>query len=149
MLGCAARNGPQGQSPVDFSYQMGGNSYNISQLRGKPLLIVLIRTSEVTSDLYLREVVRAFHVLGPKARFLVLTIAPNEELMLTPYAEFNELPFSIGMADWSVATGQSHLGLIPIIPSTYLLDPDGVVVDMAAGVTSWERIVEAVEKYSR
>ena len=146
VLACGARRPPYGDQPVDFDYRIDGVDQRLAELRGRPLVLVLIRTSELTSEVYLREVRRAYTRIGGSTRFLVLSREPGEEPLLAPFAEFQELPFSVGVAAFAVAAGQTELGTIPIVPSTYLLDHHGRVVDLAAGAVRAEAITAAVAR---
>jgi hypothetical protein len=132
---------------IDFTYILNGEEHSIGEHRGIPVLLVLMRTSEVTSDMYMDEVVDAFKKYSGDALFLVLSIAPNEEPMLQAYCQFKKLPFDIGLASFDVALGKTALGIIPIVPSTYLIGRDGRVSDMAAGVTTSEKILKTLSRY--
>ena len=145
-VACGAPRSPYGEQPVDFTYRMEGAEHRLAELRGRPLVLVLIRTAELTSEIYLREVRRAYTKVAGRPRFLVLSLEPSEEPLLEPFAEFQELPFPIGVAEFAVAAGQSGLGRIPLVPSTYLLDHHGRVGDLAAGAISAEELVGAVER---
>lgn len=146
LLACGSRQPPYGDQPVDFVYRSGGVDHRFAELRGRPVVLVLIRTSELTSEIYLREVKRAFGRIAGKIRFLVLSLEPTEEPFLEQFAEFHELPFTLGAAELPVALGQTALGTIPLVPSTYLVDRDGRVRDLAAGAVSAEEIGAAVRR---
>jgi hypothetical protein len=145
---CGARGPlPGSEQPVNFAYRLAdGPSENLAGLRGRPLVLVLLRVSELTSELYLREVVRAYERVAGKTRFLVLSIEPTEEVLLGEFAEFNELPFPIGLAEWSVATGESGLGSIPVTPTTYFVDPSGRVVAVAPGALPADHIEAEIRR---
>jgi len=137
---------PYGKNPVNFSFQMNEEIHTLREYRGRPVMLFLVRISELTSELYMDEIVKAFNSSAGTTRFLVLSIAPYEMPLLAQYIKFNKLPFSIGTSDWSVASGQSELGIIPVVPSTYALDSDGRVVTIFAGVTSKNEIEKVVER---
>ncbi len=146
-IGCGSlRPLPYSEHPVDFAYEIDGQVHHLSQARGRPVVLVLVRIAELTSDLFMKQVVDTFNSTAGKTLFLVLTIAPNEAPMLDQYAEIKELPFSIGLADWSVAQGETRLGLIPVVPSTYLIGPDGRVRDMAPGFVAADVLTRAIKK---
>ncbi len=131
---------------VDFVYEMEGERHYLSELRGRPLVLVLMRTSELPSQVYMIEVKEAFRRAAGKTRFLVLTIAATELPFLQLYRESQELPFAVGVAGQNVATGKSSLGLIPAVPATYIIDASGRVVDMASGVIKMDKIVHALQR---
>lgn len=135
--GCGARPAaPYREGPIDFGYAVDGESRALSRLRGRPLVLVLVRTSELTSDLYLDQVAAAQPRAFGNTRLLVLSIAPNEAPLLPAYLEERGLPFPIGLAEWAVAEGTSALGLVPVVPTTYLLDEDGAVAGMIPGAVT-------------
>jgi len=148
LAACGGRYSVPGSGqPVDFAFRVGEEpSRNLSGLRGRPLVLVLLRISELTSELYLREVVRAYGRTAGKTRFLVLSIEPTEEVLLGSYIEFNELPFPIGLAEWSVAAGRSALGTIPVMPTTYFIDTSGRVVTVAPGAVPAAQIEAEIRR---
>ncbi len=149
MVSCAGAV-PNAASPseqsIDFSYTIKGESRSLAALRGRPVALVLIRTSELPSHLHVREVAKAFRRAAGRTRFLILTIEPGEQPFLDPFVEAEELPFPIGVAEWNVALGNTGLGQIPTVPTTYLIDPEGRVVNAAAGLVPADDLVRAIEK---
>jgi len=109
-------------------------------------VLALVRISEITSELYLDQLVEAHARAAGGTRFLVLSIAPNEAPFLDEYVETRELPFSIGLADWSVAEGTSDLGLIPVVPTTYLIDESGAIVELVVGAITADQLVRAIDR---
>jgi len=109
-------------------------------------VLVLVRISEITSELYLDQLVRAHARAAGETRFVVLSIAPNEAPFLDEYVETRELPFPIGLADWSVAEGTSDLGRIPIVPTTYLLDESGAIVELIVGAVTADELVADLDR---
>ncbi len=144
---CAgAREAALPDRPVDLAFELGGEPMRLSDLRGRPAVLVLVRISELTSELYLRQVEKAWQREAGRVRFAVLSIEPAERPLLEEYAEFNELPFRIGLAEWRVASGQSALGRIPVVPTTYFLDEKGRVEDAALGAIPAEEIERRIER---
>ncbi len=131
-------------SLVDFTYKIDAQTYRLADLRGRPIVLVLMRISEMPSHIYLKEVVRAFHKAAGKTRFLVLTIEPSEEAFIELFVESEELPFPIGVAEEDVAHGKSALGRIPVVPTTYFVDSSGSVVSVAVGGVEEKKIVKAI-----
>jgi hypothetical protein len=134
---CGARHQPPFRpGPIDFEYTAGGERLRLAGLRGRPVVLVLVRTAEVTSELYLDELAKAHAEIEGDTRLLVLSIDPNEAPFLAAYLEERALPFPIGLAEWPVAEGTSALGLVPIVPTTYLVGEDGAVVRMFPGAVT-------------
>ena len=144
---CAGPQKPYSDTPVDFQYEMLGKTYSLSQLRGRPTLLVLVRTSEVTNEMHLDQIQQMYANNIQRMNILVLTIAPNEAPMLDMFVEFHDYPFHIGMAPWDVSSGQSDLGVLPAIPSTYIIDKNGEVVDLIPGATNQDKILETLRRH--
>ena len=145
--GCAGPQTPYRNAPIDFQYQMQGNTYTLSQLRERPLLLVLVRTAEVTNEMHLDQIQQMYTKTIRHMNILVLSIAPNEAPMLDMFVEFNNYPFHIGLAPWEVASGNSDLGVIPNIPTSYLIDQNGQIIDMLQGATNADKIMETLRRH--
>lgn len=145
--GCGASQKPYSEAPVDFDYQMQGQKSSLRQLRQKPLLLVLVRTSEVTNEMHLDQVQRMYPKAIRHLNVLVLSIAPNEAPMLDMFVEFHNYPFRIGMAPWKVASGHSDLGILPAIPTTFIIDGNGRIVDFFAGAVNADKILETLHRH--
>jgi peroxiredoxin len=145
--GCAAPQKPYSEAPVDFDYQMQGQTGSLSRLRHKPLLLVLVRTSEVTNEMHLDQIQRMYARAIRHLNVLVLSIAPNEAPMLDMFVEFHSYSFRIGMAPWNVASGQSDLGILPAIPTTFIIDENGRIVDFLAGAINADKILETLRRH--
>jgi hypothetical protein len=134
--------------PIDIGFQLNDEVHRLAGLRGRPVVLVLMRTSEVSSMAHIREVKTAYEHIAGRIQFLVLTAEPTEAPFVGPYVESEKLPFPIGIAEPSVALGLSPLGRVPIIPSTYFIDSSGVIVDAAPGLTSSDVIIETASRYA-
>lgn len=95
------------------------------------------------------EVRKAFTKTAGVVQFLVLTIEQREAPFVGPYAESEQLPFDIGIAEPDVALGLSSLGLIPTIPTTYLIDAQGKVFNAAGGVVPANRLIEEIQHFDK
>ena len=147
LTGCGAPQKPYSEAPVDFDYQMQGQTGSLRQLRQKPLLLVLVRTSEVTNEMHLDQIQRMYAKTMRHLNVLVLSIAPNEAPMLDMFVEFHDYPFRIGMAPWNVASGRSDLGVLPAIPTTFIIDENGRIVDSLAGAINADKILETLHRH--
>ena len=95
---------------VDFTFTLDGEPHRLAELRGRPVVLVLMRTSELVSQMYMREVTEAFRLRAGEIRFLVLTVEPSEAPFIEPYVESEELPFPIGVSAPDLARGETALG---------------------------------------
>jgi thiol-disulfide isomerase/thioredoxin len=69
--------------------------------------------------------------------------------MLAPFAEQYALNFPVLVSNESMQQGQSAFGLIPALPSTFLLDKEGQVAGAWKGMASHEDMRKAVETLLR
>ena len=144
---CGSRTPPPYRpGPIDVAYEQGGEEMRLSRLRGRPVVLALVRISEITSEMFIDQLVDAHARAAGNTRFVVLSIAPNEAPFLGEYVAQRELPFPVGLADWSVAEGTSDLGLVPIVPTTYLVDEEGAIVQGVAGAVKADDLVREIAR---
>ena len=74
-------------SRINFAYVLYGEFHQLSELRGRPLVLVLMRTSDIPSQVYMAEVKAAYDAIVEKAELLVLTIASSESPFVELYSE--------------------------------------------------------------
>jgi hypothetical protein len=147
--GAPPRGGPELGRPVSLRYLMEGEWRDLSQLRGRPVVLVLISTADIVSQAYLREVAEAFERTAGKVVYLVLSIEPSEAPFLEVYREAEDLPFSVGLSQDGVGRGESDLGYVPVVPTTYIIDEKGGVIDAAAGAVTADDLVSSLERLCR
>lgn len=143
-IGCGAKSGLGGR--VDFSYKMAGEMRRISNYNGRPTMLVLMRTSEVVSQIYIQHVKSVFEATAGRVVIIVLTVESSEAPFVEQYAAFEKLPFDIGVAESSVLHGQSSLGVVPGIPTTYFINEKGDIVEVVSGVIEKNVLMEKVER---
>jgi hypothetical protein len=153
LVACAQSQAPQNKplskiegQTVDFVYVLDGETHQLSDLQGKPLTLVLMRTSDIPSQVYMAQVKTAFGVIAEKTSFLVLTIEPSESPFVELYAASEELPFPVGVAEKKVLLGGSPLGKIPVVPTTYLIDSNGKLKTRLPGIVDAKIIVQAASR---
>ena len=142
-----ARDGSTGTGPyVNFNYVLYGEEHQLAELQGRPLVLVLMRTSDIPSQVYMTEVKTALDRIAGTTGMLVLTIAPSEAPFVELYSESEDLPFAIGVADETVLLGTSPLGKVPVVPTTYFIDGNGRLQSTLPGVVRAEAIVQSALK---
>lgn len=124
---------PRPDFPMDMAYQLEGGRHFLSELRGAPALLVLMRTSDLLSQAYMMEIKKAFPEPNPSIHLLVLTIEQYEAPFVSLYVESEALPFPVGVAEPAVGQGKSALGMIPAIPTTYFINSRGGVEKTVPG----------------
>lgn len=151
-LGCGTASGASGQvlsqSPgaIDFALELDGEAHRLSEWRGRPLVLVLLLTSDVTSQLYMPHVEEAFRHYAGRLRFLALTVEPTERPFVATYVESEGLHFPLGVAAPELRQGRTALGTIPLVPITFILDERGEVRDVGVGVVTSKDIGTALRR---
>ena len=131
---------------MNFVFEQEGRPHQLAELRRRPVMLVLMRTSEIVSQIYMKEITGVFEKRAGKLRILVLTVEPTEAPFVDMYARSEDLPFFIGVAEESVLLGASSLGVIPAIPMTYLIDAGGRVVYTRPGVIPEDELVSEIDE---
>jgi len=147
--GCAARAPKGSPAPIDFAFEIGGEQHRLAELRGRPVALVLMRTSEIPSQIFMADLKEAFAKRAGKTRFLVLTVEPLEKPFVAPYVEAEKLPFPVGVAEPDVALGRSSLGVVPVVPCSYFIGSQGELVSAAAGAIPAREIEQRIEQLDR
>lgn len=146
LASCGGREPPPySEGPVNIVYEMAGEVDQLSALRGRPVVLVLMRVNELTSELFIDAVVEAHGRMAGKIRFVVLTLDVNEAPMLDQYVEFHELPFRVGVAQWEVSQGRTGLGMIPVSPTTYFIGRNGEVEAMLPGAVPAQSFMDVAK----
>ena len=148
ILSCGgAQKGLDPKIPVDFAYVSDGRAHRLSELRRRPVVVVLMRTSEVVSQIYMEKVAEAYRRTAGRLRYLVLTVEGNEAPFVDTYMSFEKLPFPIGIAEKAVLYGDSDLGVIPGIPCTYFIDEEGHPSEVIPGVIEVDDLIGKAERF--
>jgi hypothetical protein len=146
MKGCGSAQHPSDTAArVDFAYEMKGEARRLSELRRRPVMLVLMRTSEIVSQIFMKEVATVWRKRAGELKVIVLTVEPTEKPFVNMYVKSEKLPFSIGVAEQAVLLGASSLGVVEAVPVTYLLDAGGRLVYKAQGVTPADILVSEID----
>lgn len=146
----AAARGAQGQ-PVAFSFPVtGGDAINSETTRGRATLLVFITTFDLVSQLVVRRVGEAIVKFRPRANAAAVVLeAPQYVELLGAYRESLSLPFPVVMADFATQQGQGQFGDITQVPTTVVLDREGVEVWRKQGPLSLDEIESALRRASK
>ena len=144
---CGPRQPGELEGPVDFAFTMEQRPGRLSQFRGGNTLVVLMRTSELVSQIYMSRLREAYDELSGVCTLLVLTVEPTEAPFVESYREIENLPFPVGVAEEYLVVGKSRLGVIPNIPHTYFIGPDGSVLFHISGVLETEDIRVGAQRF--
>lgn len=145
--GCGGSLSGGSKEPVDIAFIMKQTPSRLLHFRGKNTLLVLMRTSEMVSQIYMSRLSDAFPSLKDKCNLIVLTVEPSEAPFVEAYQEIEKLPFSIGTAAPSVVEGSSSMGIVPRIPYTYFIDSKGIILHDIPGVIETEDLLKEVNRF--
>ena len=144
--GCGSVQKPAPTTP-DIAFVIQNTPHRLSQYRGEPVLLILMRTSEMVSQIYMERLRDAFADIRGRCRLIVLSVEPTEAPFIETYRDIESLPFAIGSAEKTVRLGTSALGIVPAIPYTYFIGADGRVLRRVPGVIETAELVDAVGRF--
>ena len=133
--------------PVNLTFTLENRSESLRQYRGRNTLLVLMRTSEMVSQIYMSRLKQAYETLQQQCTVLVLTVEPTEAPFVDTYRDIEQLPFPLGVAASEVVVGESALGIVPKIPQTYFIDKSGTVRNAVSGVLEPEALRRAADRF--
>ena len=145
----AACGGAQrsGKETVNIAFTLEEQPQSLTRYRGRNTLLVLMRTSEMVSQIYMSRLRESFEELRKQCTVLVLTVEPTEAPFVETYREIEQLPFPVGVAAPEVAAGESPLGIVPRIPHTYFIDKQGIVRNAVSGVLEPDALLQAAARF--
>jgi len=129
---------------------VGPTPYEWRRLSGQVVLVSFFATwcFPCLAELPTLEALQKEH--GPQG-FQVLLVGMDLEgpRVLQPFAEQYALNFPVLVSDEGMQQGRSAFGLIPALPSTFLLDKEGRVAGAWQGMAGHEDMSRAVRKLLR
>jgi hypothetical protein len=135
------------QPRAEVVFEMGASSHRVSEYRGTNVMLVLMRTSDVVSQIYMMRLSAVYASIEEKCLLIILAVDPAESPFVDYYRENEELPFALGVADPAIIQGASSLGRLPGVPITYFIDRDGIIVQQVVGVIEVDGIVKLIERF--
>jgi thiol-disulfide isomerase/thioredoxin len=154
LAGC--RTGPEplpGSSPYLKELvlpSVGPTPYAWRQLSGRVVMVAFFATwcFPCLAELPTLEALQKEY--GPRGFQVVLVGLDLEgERVLGPFADQYALNFPVLVSNERLQQGRSAFGLIPALPSTFLLDREGRVAGAWKGMARHEDMSRAVEKLLR
>lgn len=144
---CASAGPPPLPPVVGVVRQLDGSSLSLASLRGRPAVLFLFETA---SDPSLLDFPRLVQVHGKHgARLHVLAVALDRvPAAVTVFAETFAPPFPVVVPqDWAQFVGpQGPMGPISVLPTTALLDAQGLVVGRVDGAWPAGALEQAVDE---
>lgn len=126
---------------------VGGGRLPPARLQGKVVLVSFFATWCFPCLVELPTLEALQREYGPQGLQVVSVGMDLEgERVLGPFVELYRLPYPVVVADERMREGRSAFGLIPALPTTFLLDREGQVAVAWQGTASAEALTEAVQK---
>lgn len=129
--GCGAQRAADeqpasGAAPVELTLVApDGERFQLSALRGRPVLLFLFTTYDQASQLALTPLT-SFVKAHPKLQTLGIATQPDPEALLPLYRNALAVPFPLVYeAEPEIVSGDSTLGAIETVPTYVLLDASG------------------------
>jgi thiol-disulfide isomerase/thioredoxin len=129
---------------------VGPTPYEWRRLKGSVVMVAFFATwcFPCLAELPTLEALQKEH--GPQGFQVVLVGLDLEgERVLTPFAEQYALNFPVLVSNEDMQQGRSAFGLIPALPTTFLLDREGRVAGAWKGMASHEDMSKAVQTLLR
>jgi thiol-disulfide isomerase/thioredoxin len=156
LAGCRrVSEGPEASGPSPFLRSLllpsvGPTPYDWPRLNGRVVLVSFFATwcFPCLAELPTLEALQKEH--GPQGFQVVLVGLDLEGArVLAPFAEQYALNFPVLVSDEGMQQGQSAFGLIPALPTTFLLDKEGRVAGAWKGMAGHEDVSKAVRTLLR
>ena len=141
-------NGPKDASPIAFEFtDLEGEAWRSVDQRGKPL-VVTVFTSWCQPCLGILQQLDATRALPMYAdQFDVVAVSIDQDLNPVLEAFLNQLgvQFPVLIADAKTKHGHGPFGRILAVPTTYVLDAEGRLVETLVGRAPIDHIVRRVK----
>lgn len=133
---------PATEGSVELALRRADGTFiDVGELRGEPVLLVILATFDGTSQMLLRPL-REVAARHPELRMIGVAAEPSARLLIGPYETALEPPFAVTYdPEEQVREGTSALGPIDTVPTLILLDDRGVE---AGRLTGFQR-ADAIE----
>lgn len=137
---------PGSATPLDLTVRNEeGRSLELAALRGRPALIFLFTTYDVTSQLALTPLIAASQS-EERATFVGIAVQPDAAEFLAQFKKTLDIPFALYADDsGALLQGKTVLGKLPSVPAYVALDAQGHVHKTFVGVAKKDQIEELIE----
>lgn len=125
---------------------LDGRTVSLTELRGRPVLVSFWATSCVPCVEETPEFVRLYHDLGPRGLELYAVAMPYDPpLQVQRFVQQYGVPYPVAL-DVTGAVSRAF-GDVNVVPTAYLLSPDGEIVLKHAGKLDFTRVRKSVAPY--
>jgi hypothetical protein len=134
--------------PVAFSLvTVAGEPVDAASLRGRPTVVLVFTSYDVTSQLVAARIEELRHTFRPRINALGVALEPPKNAMLVEaFAASMGLGFPVAMADHALLQGRGPFGSVQVIPVVLVLDRRGRPVWRGVGPVETEAIKRALAK---
>jgi peroxiredoxin len=134
--------------PVELALRTpAGTFLDVSELRGKPVVLFLFATFDALSQAATQPLSRFARAHAEDAHVLGIAVQPNAAELAGPWADALGLTLTVSYEpEPRILAGTSELGTVVSVPSYVVLDARGVIVARYTGFASenkLERLLDA------
>lgn len=131
------------KAPEISGAYLDGTSVSLKELKGKPTVIVFWQTISVPSQRQLDEVEKLAGEFEGKISFFTINLGEKPEVV-NKY--INNQGMSLPVLIDKPQKTWAELYRIDIMPTTYIIDKNGIIADMNKGGLTYETLKPALEK---
>lgn len=144
---CGSTGTHAARTPLDVTLETSEREpLQLSEFRGRPLLVLLLATFDDASQLALGAVVQARAALDDTPQVVGIALQPNPRPFLASYGDALAVDFPLTYEpDGHILAGRTALGAPISVPTLVLLDAAGGVVEIRIGVPTAREVVELLQ----
>ena len=105
---------------------LDGERVRVRELRGKPAVLHLFTVGSMAAQMDVSQL-NAAHDAGEVA-VLGIGLDPNAEVLIRAWAQESGARYRVAIGDEDLTMGKTDLGSIAAVPTTILLDDEGLVI---------------------
>jgi peroxiredoxin len=126
--------------------RLGGGKVTVSDLRGRPVVLVLFTTGPLQCQKEAKDFVRLHQRFGKEVHFLGISVDTHANLtMIQAFVEVAGYGFPVLLATPTDLELVGGIGATNVVPRTVLLDRQGRIIQDHGGRTSFARLVEGIK----
>jgi hypothetical protein len=125
-----------------------GGVVDFARLRGRVVVVHFASTNSLTSQIDLRELRT---VAGNRDAIMLVEVAadPNEAKLAGPWARAAGIGWPVALATPDLIAGHTAFGLVPVVPTTFVIDRDGKLAWRAIGPLPRGELAKVVQPLAR
>ncbi|AQS55724.1 TlpA family protein disulfide reductase [Novibacillus thermophilus] len=138
----------EGFAAPDFTLQsLSGETVQLYENNGKPSLINFWASWCPPCKVEMPDLQEAYDTYGDQVNFLMVDLTFNDDLdEMTQYIESNSFTFPVLLDETGDTASQYQ---VVAIPSTYIVDKNGIIVSKVQGAMSREQIQDTMKRLTK